>query len=360
MKKWALSGFFLLHLFMLMYVAGCNTGGVSVTFSIPTPTFTYTVTPSPTRCPTIVLPDLPEKAPEPWTTLWIIAFNPETVRTLDLGSKQQLPFQEGLVKILQEWTREGDRIVVLQIGCRYFSNQCWRCNDLLPTPRPRKILVPPSPTLLPTFTPSPTVDSRGKSLFVLTAEARHAAQTATAAAPTEVWIDLVNECAQEQWKSHYLATHEAYQKTQEAISALIASQVQQQAEHCTKMKTEVPTPYTPLGTVLDALYQISFVLHSERGNFDQYVVLLFDELRDWRVDNITGEIEDLTFDIDLQDAEIFLFPPNCQEEYYPPECQPQIQTWKRILSERFHAKSVYAIPNSRILDRIQIYFTSGE
>ena len=353
-----------LALLMLLILPACGEPGKPV-FSITLPIITDTATSTPSltptatplKCPTVTLPPIPLEAPPEETTLFIVLFDPADIDLLYLSpTSSGMSLEPALSSILHAWVGEGDRVVFFQLGCRYHSPDCRLVNALLPTPLPRGPLAPPSPTYIPTLTPLPTPDSgTNRSLFSLTAEARHMTQTATYIAPTQTAIYVINGCAVKEWESQHLGTWEAYQATQTAIARQIEESVNQ---YITQMPPgdRRPTPYTP-NVLLDGLYHASNFLTNERGNYDKYIILIFDKLEDWRVDLETGEVHDLSFSIDLEGADAFLFAPDCEEEYFPPVCKTKYRIWQEILKTRFKARNVYPIPNSRIMERLQPFLS---
>ncbi len=334
-------------------VVGCGEGSTTLP-TPPRPTETPSPTSTPTQCPTIILPTLPTKVLQREQNLFIILVDTGKVGELKLGNTTPVPFKVALSTILHAWVGEGDRIVFIQLGCRYTNSGCYILNDILPTPFPRGSLAPPSPTFIPSLTPVPSpTPGTNLSLFQLTAAARHWRQTATIGTPTQGYIATINTCAIEEWKRRYLATYESYRATETAAKANVGHALDNSlTEISVSPSGAIPTPYAP-DVLLDGLYQASVVLNNERGNYDRFYILIFDDFQDWRVDEETGALHDLSFPIDLEGADIFLFLPQCEETYLPTNCETLISSWQTLLLEHFRASSATPIPNSRIMERLQ-------
>lgn len=340
---------------ILLALGGCTTGPGHMTI-VPTATFTVTVTPSPTVCPTIVLPSAPSETPNALRTLYIVVYDPDEARSINVGLNQNLSLRDAIYQFVESVVKGGDRIVLLQMGCRYYDFvQCRKSNFLLPTPKPVGTVVPPSPTPLPTLTPVPTAELKeNETLFRATQIARDMLQTATAVAPTATAIARMNVCAESAWKEEFLTASQAMQATQQAFATQIAGEAATAiAPMSMNSLTPTPTPYTQ-EAVFDALYQISGVLRNEREHFDRFVVVIFDSMEDWRLNLETGQIHDLSFEngIDLGGAQVLMVMPDCKEVYDPPYCETRANTWRSVLKGKFNALMVEPIPNSQALEKI--------
>ncbi len=356
MKRKNLAG--LVVLFLLVF-ANCTGGsetdsGGDPTSSIwwPSSTPTSTVTPSPTVCPTIELPLSPPGTPTIRRTLYLILFDPTEASQIHVAPDEIMPVRAAIEALMQRMVHGGDRIAVFQLGCRYFDYSCRMNNFILPTPKPMGTLVPPSPTPVPTFTPvpSPTLPENW-TLFKATEIARAATQTATAVVPTATAIAIKNICASSAWNRLYLEESQNAQATQSAFATQVASMASAEME--SSQAAQIPTPYTS-EVVFDGLEQISIILNNERNNFDRFVVLIFDSMRDWRVNMETGKVHDLSFgdSIDLQGAEVVMIMPDCLEAYDPPSCKTRSDIWAHLLIERFGAESVVPIPNKQVFEKV--------
>jgi len=346
---------------LLLLLTGCDRRLLIDSKWIPTATPTSTVTPSPTVCPTIEFPSSPLETPNVRRTLYLILFDPNEAARIQMTAEEVMSIQQAIEALMQKVVQGGDRVAVFQMGCRHFDYRCRLSNFVLPTPKPVGTLVPPSPTPIPTFTPvpSPTLP-KNWTLFKATMIARAATQTATVVVPTATAIAIINSCAVSTWKQLYLEEAQKIEATRSAFATQIAHDVRAEIEtESAFQSSQIPTPYAA-DVVFDGLAQISVIINNEKNNFDRFVVLIFDTMRDWRVNMETGQVHDLSFrdKIDLQDAEIIMVMPDCREVYDPPVCKTRLDVWTHLLMEEFGASNVISVPNKQVLEKLLAFLRS--
>ncbi len=311
--------------FLVIALAACG-GAFDALGITPTPTPpTPTLTPSPTRrlCPPASSYSSPQPS-TPTSRLILILFDPASEPGLieyENGDTSPDPVAFSY-QVLQQVLSPGDHYAFFRLGCRDYA--CSRLvNEALPSVAAPHIPATPSPQ--PTSTPPSTPTYTGQTLFERTQIARNYSLTLTPHVATATEMAFHDDCAMMDWVERYSAESTQWAPTQASAQAAMHTQLAADLSSYQARQDELSTPYAA-NAVLEGLRDASVVLTNECGRYQRCILVIFDDLQDWRLDTDHLPLTPPDFPIDLAGAEVLSVMLRCGD-IYQPDCRRVQQAW---------------------------------
>lgn len=301
---------------------------------------TWTASPSMTP---ICSPDVQLSIPEGFvitSRLFVILYDPrytgDQFLELNTGEEtQDIPYF--IRKTIPSIMEPGDRVVVFQLGYSSFE-------DAIVTSQSSFVAVPQilnTPSPVETLTPLPTANVSTPGLVAIATENFIRSQS-TARASTEQANQSLYDCEKENWNASIRQTATAWEITQVAESADIASKINIDFEKFMSAETKVPfsTNELDLGGVYFGLNFATVVFESECQNYSECVIMLIDDL------SVFGENNPDNLPIDLDHVSIYSVLQDCID-INQPSCMALQEYWNNEF-KRFSAGDIVYLNGVRV------------
>ncbi|MBE0683141.1 MAG: hypothetical protein IH589_14620 [Anaerolineales bacterium] len=333
------------YLFALLalFVSSCKVGNVSdITGITPTP---MTPSPTPRVCPpNINLDGLDGLKIQP--TFIVVLFDANSIYTKPIeyiSGKKTTDAMEFVGKILPELLGPGDQYSIFSLGFRHYeaakldrySSKISEAPEIVSTPEPHITL-----TIIPTPTISGAVleNQVAKNEYEENVDSQNATATQSA---------FEYNCELLAYDTTYKLTATAWGVTKQAEANEIATQiVVAQSDREEKIQI-METPFAP-DNVYEGLSHVTVDFENQCKNYDRCILILFDDLVDWRPD--TPDY----LDINLEGVDVISILPQC-EDIIQPSCKRVQDIW-RPLFVSYKAKSVEYYNGERLEEALINYF----
>lgn len=293
-----------------LIISSCQLPGVSeITGITPTP---MTPSPTPRICPNINFD--PSSGLKVTRTLIVVLFDnnsTENQQVLEYLDGQKTGDVIGFIdKVLPKALGIGDEYSIFQLGYRTYegarydrySAQISDAPDIFPTPQPHQTLTPVATPLLGDGTPG---------LVILQQKNRYGTAIAQQYA-TSTQLAFEDLCKGSAYATAYQSTNVAWTITNQAASTEIATNVVEDIE---STPVVIETPFAG-----DALYEglshATIDFESQCAEYDRCVLMIIDDLIDWRNTGPVNEIPDY-LQFNLKGIEVIVVVPTCRDLQQP-------------------------------------------
>jgi hypothetical protein len=134
-----------------------------------------------------------------------------------------------------------------------------------------------------------------------------------------------DDCAMLDWVNRYSADSTQWAPTELSAQAAIQAQLAADLSSYEAGQHELPTPYAA-NAVFEGLGDASIVLANECSGYHRCILVIFDDLEDWRVDTRHLPLNPPDFAIDLVGAEVLTVMLRCTD-IYQPDCRQAQEAW---------------------------------
>ena len=312
--------------FIFLTLMSCGPEGIGLITHTPTPP-TPSLTPTPTKrdCPPPAGIITPERATIP-SYLVIVLYDPDEPRgAMDYVNGQNTSNVLDFIReVFQNIVQPGDHYAAFRLGCRDYS--CARViNNNSPTLEAPLIAATPSPQSTLTPASTPTFARTEPSLFEKTQSARDYGATLTVQAATATEMAFEDDCAQIDWEESYAAQNAAWEATKAAAGAEFLAQIESDLNTYQSDVDDVPTPYDP-HVLFEGLRDATIILQNECSKYDKCVLIIFDDLEEWRMDADGYPDKPENMEIDFTNTEIITVMLRCAD-IYQPDCRDVQNIW---------------------------------
>lgn len=272
------------------------------------------ITPSPTPriCPNINLD--PASGLKVTRTFIVVLFDKNSTENQqvleDLDGQKTGDVVGFIDKLLPQVLGSGDEYSIFQLGFRTYegarydrySAQISNAPDIFPTPQSHQTLTPVATPRLGEGTPG----------LVIIQQKNHYGTAIAQQYATSTQLAFEDLCKISAYATAYQSTNVAWTVTNQAISTEIATNI---AENTTSTPVIIETPFA--GQVLyEGLSHASIDFESQCSQYDRCILLIIDDLIDWRNTQPGNEIPDY-LDFNLKAVEVIVVLPNCRDLQQP-------------------------------------------
>ncbi|MBW8011640.1 MAG: hypothetical protein FVQ83_10440 [Chloroflexi bacterium] len=217
----------------------------------------------------------------------------------------------------------GNRYAIFRMGYLNYGNARVLNDDSPTLDAPR---IAPTPSSQFTLTPISTHNTEGESVLGLPGtESAH--KTAVAVQDvTSTVMAFVDDCAQEDWIGNYATQNAEWEATKAAAESQFLTQIAADIEVFEEQVDSLPTPTGP-NMVYEGLGQATVVFQNECIDYSRCILIVFDDLTDWRVDEEGNLVRPSNIEINLSGIEIFSILLSCLDDYQP-ECVEVQDKWR--------------------------------
>lgn len=283
-----------------------------------TATVTPSITPSATmpKCPPVDSLPIPEKA-NLSTSLIVILFDPFNYKNPDELSV----FFNLISNVIQNIIVPGDHYAILRLGCH--SYECARAlNDDTATLAAPLIADTPSPQ--PTLNQLGTPTYLGQTLFEKTKIAREYDEAIGTQFATETQIAFDDYCANSIWIEKYATIQAEWKETQSVAKSISLTQIAEDVESH-QINADYSNLYAP-NMVFEGLGHATIILENECKKYDRCILIIFDNLDDWRIDSKGRPQKPVGININLNNVEVLTIMIDC-DDIYCPVCKNTQKNW---------------------------------
>jgi len=317
-----------------LVITGCDTPiniASSVTGITPTP-----VTPSPT--PRICPPDINLNGLEPLKTtptFIVVLFDANSTRENVLeyaNGEKTADVMDFVGTVLPKVLGPGSQYSLFSLGYRgyeaakfdRYSSKITESPEIVETPAPYSTLTP-----IPTPTTSDAVleNQVAKNEYEVAVSAQQATATQLA---------FEDNCEVMVYDSTYKATATAWSVTKQAEEDEIAVQISNARQERENDIRVIETPFAT-NNVYEGLAHVTVDFESQCQYYDRCVLLIFDDLTDWRNAGPNNKIPDLH--INLDGVEVLSVLSQC-EDIIQPSCVKTQNLWTDEFTDVFGAEKV--------------------
>ncbi len=314
----------LLPLFFALF-SSCtpiSVGNITPTATPPTPS----VTPSPTKrtCPPSSSIITPEKVTIP-QHLVIVLYDPyESSGVMEFQDERSTSnVLEFVRSVFQKAAQPGDRYAIFRLGCRDYS--CARVMNENSSPL-ESPLIAATPSPQTTLTPVSTPTYQGQTIFEKSEIGRSQTATVTAQYATATEMAFQDDCARLDWIQNYATEYAAWESTKAAAQATFLTQIASNLDAYQNNLTSTATPYAP-NALYEGLRDVTVIFQNECGKYQRCILLIFDDLEEWRIGPEGKPAKPPNFYINLSNVDIVTVVLKCVDVYQP-DCTTKKKIWE--------------------------------